>query len=255
MGQLKPIDQPVFPSRVASRNEHSHAGLPSDGHRPFSVDCSGGNRGNGVASAAPGEARNRLVLENLLAGRDPEGASTHAQALLREFGSLSALLNATPEAIDRAVPPTLGAGAIIAAARDFARQALAPAMRGSPVRGDDPGLHRYLQAKLGRLPHERLHVVFADREGGYIADEQIGSGSAESLMAHLGCLFHRAMTLEAAAILLAHNHPSGVAQPSVRDIEETRKVGYVAQTLGIILIDHLIVTAHRVYRMIGEGIA
>ena len=63
------------------------------------------------------------------------------------------------------------------------------------------------------------------------------------------------MTLEAAAILLAHNHPSGVARPSSRDIEETSKVGYIAQSLGIQLIDLLIVTARAVCSMAREGLA
>lgn len=175
--------------------------------------------------------------------------------MLHEFGSLTALYNAPPEAIDRALTYTVAAGAVIAAARDFTQEALGQVLRGTPVRGDDPALHRYLQSKLARLPEEHLHVVFADRQGGYISDEGIGGGGVGSLVAHFAGLFHRAMTLEASAILLAHNHPSGVARPSARDIEETRKVGYVAQTLGINLIDHLIVTARGVCRMIGEGIA
>lgn len=204
---------------------------------------------------ASGTLRNRLVLEKLLVGLDPQRAGEHAHALLCKFGSLGALLNAAPEAIDRAVPPALGAGAVIAAAREFAQEALAPSMRGSPVHGSDPALHRYLQSKLGRLPHEQLLVVFADRDGGYIADELLGGGGAGSLVTHFGSLFHRAMTLEAAAILLAHNHPSGVARPSSRDIEETSKVGYVAQSLGIQLIDHLIVTARAVCSMAREGLA
>ena len=113
--------------------------------------------------------------------------------------------------------------------------------------------HHYLQTKLGRLRHEQLHAVFADCDGGYIADEEIATGSAGSLAVHLGCVFRRAMTLEAAAVLLAHNHPSGLARPSAIDIEETRRAGYVGASLGIHLIDHLIVTPRAVCSMIREG--
>lgn len=255
MGLLKSIDQPVLASRVAARNRPSQAGLSGDGHRPVGVDFLHRNPGDRVPSAAPHETRNRLVLERLLAGLDPQGASNHAQVLLREFGSLTALLNATPEAIDRVVSPALGAGAAIAAARELTEEALASSVRGSPVRGDDPALHRYLRAKLGRLPQEQLHAVFADCDGGYIADEWISGGGAGSLVVHFGCLVHRAMSLEATTILLAHNHPNGIARPSPRDIEETARFGYVGESLGIRLIDHLIVTAHAVCSMAGEGLA
>ena len=174
------------------------------------------------------------------------------------------LFNAAPEDIDRALyaahgaqahgVEALGAGSIIAAAREFTQAALRQTVRGSPVRGDDPALHRYLQTLLGPLPREQLHVVFADGHGGYIADEEFCDGSARTLAAHFPSMFRRAMTLEATAILLAHNHPSGVVRPSALDIEETRRIGYVGQSLGIQLIDHLIVTSSRVCSMVGEGL-
>ena len=255
MGQLLPIDQRAHSSRVGAGNETPGPSLSRVGYRPIDANFGCLNLGNRAPSTALGETRNRLVLERLLAGLDPAGASEYAQALLSEFGSLTALMNAAPEAIDRAVPLLLGAGAAIAAARDFAEEALAPSPRGTPVHANDPALHRYLQSKLGRLPQEHLHVVFLDRDGGYIADEGIGSGGAGSLVAHLGGLFRRAMTLEAAAILLAHNHPSGVARPSARDIEETRRLSYVGQSLGIRLVDHLIITARAVCSMAQEGLA
>lgn len=174
--------------------------------------------------------------------------------MLREFGSLAVLFNAAPEDIDRALAKAHGAGSVIAAAREFTQQALGQVVRGSPVRGDDPALHRYLQALLGSLPHEQLHVVFADGNGGYIADEAFIDGGAGTLAAHMSCLFRRAMTLEATSILLAHNHPSGAVRPSALDIKETRRIGYVGQSLGIQLIDHLVVTSCRVCRIVGEGL-
>ena len=175
------------------------------------------------------------------------------------------LFNAAAEDIDRALcaahgakthgAEAPGAGSMIAAAREFTQAALCQTVRGSPVRGDDPALHRYLQALLGRLPYEQLHVVFADAHGEYITDEEFCDGGAKTLTAHVPTMVRRAMTLEATAILLAHNHPSGAARPSALDIEETRRIGYVGQSLGIHLIDHLIVTSSRVCSMVGEGLA
>ena len=255
MGLLMPIDQRADTSRVVARNQADSASLSRDGHRSISADFDCADRGGGIAPLAHGAARNRSALERLLTSLDPVSAGDNAAALLREFGSLATLFNAAPEQIDRALAEAPGAGAMIAAARDFTREALAQTARGSPVRGNDPALHRYLQVLLGRLPREQLHVVFADSRGGYIADEAMSDGGVGNLGAHLSCLFRRAMTLDAKSILLAHNHPSGAARPSALDIEETRRIGYVGQSLGIQLIDHLIVTSSRVCSMVDEGFA
>lgn len=164
-----------------------------------------------------------------------------------EFGSLGALLNAPPEEIDRALMHSVPAGAVIAAARDLTQEALRQQVRGSAVRSNDVALHRYLQSILGGLREERLHVVFIDGEGGYISDEQIGAGGADLLDMNFRNVVRRAMALEAVAILLAHNHPSGVGRPSASDIEVTRKITAAGLCMGIHVIDHLIVTTSSIY--------
>lgn len=255
MGQLLPINQPFHSSRLGLGDKAAPGSLSSGEHRAFVSDLLVGDRRNLDAPATHGEARSRSVLEKLLTALDPAAAASRAQTLLREFGSLAVLFNAAPEEIDRAIPQATGAGAVIAAARECTQEAMFQMISGSQVRSNDAALHRYLQSRLGRLPEEHLHVVFVDREGGYITDEEVGVGGADSLSVHFRSVFRRAMALEAMAILLAHNHPSGIAHPSPGDIEDTREMREVGRRLGIHLIDHLIVTARSVYSMSDAGVA
>ena len=183
---------------------------------------------------------------------DHPSAPCHAETLLREFGSLGALLNAAPEEIDRSLRYSVPAGAVILAARDLMREALCQQLRGSPVRSNDIALHRYLQSMLGGLREERLHVVFADREGRYIADEQMSVGGGEVVGLNFRDVVRRVIALEAVAILLAHNHPSGIAKPSPSDISVTREIASAAGCLGIHLIDHLIITPRTIFSILHE---
>ena len=202
MGQLVPIDQRVFASRVGARNWAAHADLSRDEHRAVGADFDCADSGGDGAPRAGSAPRERSALERLLSPLDPVSAGNNAAVLLREFGSLGVLFNAAPEDIDRALcaahgaqahgVEAPGAGSIIAAAREFTQAALRQTVRGSPVRGDDPALHLYLQALLGPLPREQLHVVFADGYGGYIADEEFCDGGARTLAAHFPSMFRRA---------------------------------------------------------------
>lgn len=255
MGQLLPVNKCIHSSWLDHKDGTAVGDLPRDRHRALVSDLPGVDLRDLGPPATPVATRGRSCLETLLGSLDPTAAPLHAEALLREFGSLPALFNAAPDEIDRVLPHALGVGAIIVAAREFTQEALCQVLRGSRVRSDDVALHRYLQSKLGRLTEEHLLVVFVDREGEYITDEQIGVGGVDSLSVHFRTLFRRAMSLEAAGILLAHNHPSGVARPSHSDIHDTRNLRQLGGHLGIHLIDHLIVTAHSIVSITKEELA
>lgn len=255
MGQFLSTNKRVHASRMGLSDKVAGGGLSSRGHGDFVPDLFGRDLRDHTAPPPLGATRGGSILERLLGALDPAAAPVHARTLLREFGSLSALLNAAPEEIDRALSHAVGAGEVIAAARDFTHEALRQQVYGTPVHGADGALHRYLQSILGGLREERLLVVFADCEGRYIADEQMGSGGVDNLHLNFRSVVRRAMALEAAAILLAHNHPSGVAKPSARDIEVTRKIAAAGRCLGIHVIDHLIVTGTSIYSIVHERAA
>ncbi len=111
-----------------------------------------------------------------------------------------------------------------------------PAVRQQPGQSIDP----YLAARLTGLAHETLVCLFYDRDGAYRA-EHLREGLPSAVAAERCGLTHAAVTHEARYVVIAHNHPSGEARPSVQDIEATRTIHRLFAALGISLVDHAIV--------------
>jgi DNA repair protein RadC len=112
----------------------------------------------------------------------------------------------------------------------------------------------YLSMTMRQLPEERLLAIFADKEGFVIAEEIISEGSGAHVIVTPRRVFTRALNLDAHKILLAHNHPSGCAEPSTMDIEHTRLLGLQASGLGLVIEDHLIIGARAVTSMRDRGL-
>lgn len=104
------------------------------------------------------------------------------------------------------------------------------------------------------VTHERSHAIFVDRDHVWLGDAAVGAGNAGSLILRMRGLLGEALRLDAAGIILAHNHPSGQCRPSDCDISATRRLCEVARALDITLIDHLIFTQDAVYSMRAGGL-
>jgi DNA repair protein RadC len=102
--------------------------------------------------------------------------------------------------------------------------------------------------------HERCHVLFLDAAGCHIGEASVGHGGLSSLSVRMREIFGGALRLNARGMILAHSHPSGLCQPSSRDIVATRRLGDVARALDIALVDHLIFTTAAVYSMRAGGL-
>lgn len=100
---------------------------------------------------------------------------------------------------------------------------------------------------------ERFHVAFLDSERRISGITSFGEGSVAALTMRMRDLFGHALKVEAAAILVAHNHPSGDCRPSQKDIESTNRLAQIAEALDIELLDHLIFSQQRVYSMRKRG--
>ena len=96
---------------------------------------------------------------------------------------------------------------------------------------------------------ERLLAVFADCNRHFLAAEVLAQGSCQAVRCSWRRLFARALAYDSRAVLLAHNHPSGLDQPSRADLAVTRQIERMAGLLGISLIDHLIIARSKVHSM------
>lgn len=124
---------------------------------------------------------------------------------------------------------------------EFVRRRIAENMEPT----DSPeAAHRLLRPLFDGAESERVVVAALDRKNRPIGIETLYLGTAASSPVRIAELFRTAIRLNASAILMAHNHPSGDVQPSADDLRTTEEASAAGELLGLPLIDHLI---------IGEG--
>ncbi len=181
------------------------------------------------------------VLEFLLYSTNPRGDTKPlAKQLIERFGSFAAVLSAGREALrdadlsDRTVASLL-------AVREAASRLLKGEMRDKPVLSSWQALLDYCTARMGFGPVEEFRLLFLDRKNVLMADERQQTGTVDQTPVYPREVVKRALELNASAVLLVHNHPSGDTTPSRADIEMTRAVREALKTVNIALHDHLIV--------------
>ena len=139
----------------------------------------------------------------------------------------------------------------------LAVRALAHAMTERPLKSRDAmtswqAVITYLRTRLVHLPREQLRVLYLDRKNRLIADET-ANGTVDHCPVYPREIARRALELNACAIILSHNHPSGDPTPSTGDIEITRQVVQALKTLDIVVHDHIVVGAESTtsFRQLG----
>lgn len=100
----------------------------------------------------------------------------------------------------------------------------------------------YLRVKMAYATHESFRVIFLNNHHHLLADEEQGRGTVNHTPAYPREVVKRALALGASGVILAHNHPSGVATPSQADVTMTQKMKDALATVDVTLYDHLIIT-------------
>lgn len=182
-----------------------------------------------------------LLAIFLRTGVKGKSAVDLARDLLQEFGGLRPLLEANREQFCAA--RGLGDAKFVqlqAALEISSRHLRAELQRGDAV--TDPGLTRsYLTARLRGFPHEAFGALFLDNRHRIIAFEILFTGTIDGASVHPREVIRRALHHNAAAIILAHNHPSGVAEPSRADHAITRQLRRALEQVDIRVLDHIII--------------
>jgi DNA repair protein RadC len=113
-----------------------------------------------------------------------------------------------------------------------------------PVLNSYKAVVDYCMAAMAREEREQFRVLFLDKKHALIADEIQNKGTIDHTPAYPREVVRRALELNAASIILAHNHPSGDPTPSRNDVELTKEIAAAAKALGILVHDHLILARH-----------
>jgi DNA repair protein RadC len=182
------------------------------------------------------------VVELLLFSAKARGdVKPLAKALLREFGSLSALLSAKPEELARVQGMGEASIAAIKIVQEAALRMARQESREGPVLSSWDKVLNYLRIALAEEKVERFYLLFLDRKNRLIADEEQQRGTVDHTPVYPREVVKRALELGASAIILVHNHPSGDPTPSKADIAITREIAEAAAKLGIEVHDHIII--------------
>ena len=177
-----------------------------------------------------------------------------AKRLIGEFGGLSRLFAADPEAIVRRGGVTEGAAAAIKIVEASALRLLAERVSGEQVLASWQALEDYLKLDMGAIQRERVRVLFLNAKNVLIRDEVLSEGSVDEAAVYVREILRKALDHHASALILVHNHPSGDPQPSQQDIALTRQIVDAARPLRIAVHDHVIVGGRDTYSMRGAGL-
>ena len=177
-----------------------------------------------------------------------------ARTLLARFGSFAGALSAPLHEL-REVEGLGEAGAAALRTVQAAALRLARAeVMERPVLNNWDRLMAYLTAALARERVEQFRVLFLDTRNRLIADEAQARGTVNHTPVYPREVVKRALELQATALILVHNHPSGDPTPSRADLDMTQEVKAAAAILGIVLHDHLIVGNGRHLSFRREGL-
>ena len=197
-----------------------------------------------LLARGPGALSDAELLALLLrTGLPGKNALQMGQELISTFGGVSGLLNTPAEALKKIKGLGPAKRAEIVAVLELARRALASQLQEKPVFSNPTAIREYLQLQLGGRDHEIFAVLFLDSAHRLIVLEEMFRGTLTQTSVYPREVVVRALALNAANVVLAHNHPSGVAQASRADEAITQTLKAALALVDVRVLDHFIVTA------------
>ncbi|MGY4830409.1 RadC family protein [Sphaerotilaceae bacterium SBD11-9] len=177
-----------------------------------------------------------------------------SQNLLTDFGGLSGLLQAQPDDLKRIKGLGPAKRAEMSAVLELARRSLAQELMQRPVFDSPTRVKEYLRLQIGSRPHEVFVVLFLDAQNRLIRLEEMFRGTLTQTSVYPREVLKRALELGAAAVLLAHNHPSGAAEPSKADEFLTQTLNQALALIDVRVLDHLVVGQAEVVSFAERGL-
>ncbi len=164
-----------------------------------------------------------------------------ARDLLSRFGSLRGLLDADCKIFCEA--PGLGKAKFtqLQATTEMARRHLAETLKRGKALTSASDTRRYLSTRLRDYPYEVFSCLFLDTRHRVIEFEELFRGTIDGASVHPREVLRRALAHNAAAVILAHNHPSGIAEPSRADRHITERLTDALALVDVRVLDHLVV--------------
>jgi DNA repair protein RadC len=210
--------------------------------------------------------RERLVREGAQALSDPEllalllrvgvrgkSAVELGRDILQHFGSLRGLFGATLDDCTEVHGLGMAKYAQLQAVMELARRAIAEQLQAGEAFGSPELVKRYLRIKLGGQRHESFVVLFLDVKNRLIADRELFRGTLTQTSVYPREVVIEALDYNAASVILAHNHPSGLPEPSDADLRLTGALVKALSLVDIRVLDHFVVAGPLVHSFAEHG--
>ena len=175
------------------------------------------------------------LLARVIGGKDL------AERLLSRFGGLRSLLHAGAAELAAEFGVGSSRSALIRALPELARRYFEESLPVGEAIRSPADTQAFLHAKLRHLGHEMFCCLYLDNRHRVLRFDQLFRGTIDGTSVYPREVVKEALTINAAAIILAHNHPSGVAEPSQADERITRRLKSALELVDIRLLDHLII--------------
>ena len=208
---------------------------PHEGHRKRLRDR---YIATGFDGFAPHEVL-ELVLQAAIPRQDTKKI---AYELIDTFGNINNVFTASIEELAKCKGIGEGSAVWLHLIMDTVRYCDKQTIKKTKILRTSSDFGEYAVPLLSHLPEETFYAIVLDSSCNIVCCENVGNGSSAEVLVNLRQLATLAITNNSSAIVLAHNHPSGILEASFEDIKFTQKVKDILAALHIMLIDHIIVS-------------
>ncbi len=195
-----------------------------------------------------------LLAVLLRTGYRGQGVFALAQAVLDRFDGFAGLLGASAEALQSVKGLGPAKRAEMLAVMEVARRALGQQIRAMPVFESPQSVKDYAALHLGGRQQEVFAVLFLDGQHRLLRLEEMFTGTLTQTSVYPREVARRALALNAGAVILAHNHPSGLAEPSRADEFLTQTMKSALGLVDVRVLDHLVIGRGQVVSMAERGL-
>ena len=195
-----------------------------------------------------------LLAVVLRTGCRGKSAIDLARALLRRFGSISGMLAAERTSFCAEAGIGLARYCQLNAMVELTRRALREDMSRRNFLGSPSAVREYLCLKLRDLGHEVFLGLYLDAQNRVIGDEELFRGTLTQTSVYPREVVKRALARNAASVILAHNHPSGVAEPSIADEALTRALTQALALVDVKVLDHFVIAGNTATSFAERGL-
>jgi DNA repair protein RadC len=208
-----------------------------------------------LLARGPGALADAELLALLLrTGLPGKGVLALATELLQAFGGFGGLLQRQAEDFRRIKGLGPAKRAELAGVLEMARRALAQQLERGPVFDAPARVKDFVALQLGGLPREVFAVMFLDSQHRLIEWRELFQGTLTQTSVYPREVLRQAMALNAGAVILAHNHPSGLAEPSRADEFLTQSLKSALAMVDVRVLDHLVVGQGQVVSLAERGL-